>query len=89
MNKEFIKEVYDSLNGVLVDPLPGVEDLFEEGKPCAVRYGQMLEAYARLCQRLGASDEDPDVEVIINALLDNQREMGLKMFEYGTRFAGV
>lgn len=86
MKKEFIEEVYDSLQGVLVDPLPGVQDLFEAGMPCALRYQQMLEAYGRLCDRLGVVDEDQDVEIIINALLANQRESSMKMYEYGMRF---
>lgn len=86
MKKEFIEEVYDSLQGVLVDPLPGVRNLFEAGMPCALRYQQMLEAYGRLCDRLGVVDEDQDVEIIINALLANQRESSMKMFEYGMRF---
>ena len=41
----------------------------------------MLDAYARLRDRLGVVDEDSDVEIIIDSLLTIQRELCLKMFD--------
>ena len=83
----FAEAVYYSLQGELCDPVSGVEDAFEEGKPCSQWYGDMLDAYERLCHRPGAREEDPDGEIMINSLLRIQRELCLKMFEYGKQFA--
>ncbi len=44
----------------------------------------MLDAYSRLCQRLGVEEwEDADAEIIIHELLMLEKHLGLKMFEYG------
>lgn len=83
---QFVESVYDTLQGSLLTPVPGVEDLFAAGKPCARWYREMLAAYGRLCDRLGVPDEDPDIETIINSLLSIQRELCGKMYEYGTKF---
>ncbi len=61
-----------------------VKNEFAEGSPCALSYGRMLDAYSRLCTRLGVQEwEDADVEVIINELLEIGRQIGMKMFDYG------
>ncbi len=61
-----------------------VKNEFEEGSPCSEGYRRMLDAYARVCKRLGSPEwEDEDVEVIINELLDISRLVALKMFDYG------
>ena len=83
---DFIQEVYDSLCGTLVDPLPEVEDAFEEGGFCDQKYAEMLEAYQRLCVRLGKRDTDEDVEIIIGAFFDIQRVLCEKMYYYGAKF---
>lgn len=79
------QRVYDSLSGVLLKEycVPGVEDVFMEGKPCAELYRGILKAYERLCSRLGTVDEDVDVEVIINGFMEINRIIGIKMYEYG------
>jgi hypothetical protein len=61
--------------------MPGVENQFADGMECDILYGQMLEAYGRLRDRMGTEDEDPDVEIIISNLLRIQRLLCLKMFE--------
>ena len=88
MSKEFINRVYDSLAGLLMETyrIPDVENAFSEGSFCMQRYSEMTEAYARLCDRLGVVDEDEDVEIIINALMDIEREMSMKMYHYGALF---
>lgn len=90
MDREFAEWIYDSLMGSLTDTCrcKEVEDLFEEGKPCEVLYGQMLAAYWRLCERLGEAEveADDDGEIMINAMLDIIKIIGMKMFEYGQRF---
>ncbi len=61
---------------------------FAPGSPCDLAYSQMLEAYSRLCSRLGQTrGEDADVEIIITQLRIIGRRVGLKMFEYGLALA--
>ena len=78
--------VYESLIGESVVPLPGVPNAYEAGSFCENRYEDMSQAYARLRDRLGVVDEDTDVEIIIDALLDIQRELCLRMYELSKRF---
>lgn len=82
------EQVYCSLLGQLVPAcsLDWVDNIFTEGSVYGCRYAVALDAYARICQRLGTGEEDHDVEVIINALLDNEHTVALKMFEYGMRY---
>ncbi len=83
--------IYDMVCGnyaLELNPLPeypAVKNEFEEGSACAEGYSRMLEAYSRLCDRLGVEEwSDVDVEVIINELLAIGRHVSLKMFDYGT-----
>ena len=73
--------VYESLIGELVDPIKDVPNAFEPGSYCETRYRQVLEAYERLRGRLGVADEDPDVEIIIDSLLEIQRKLCVEMFD--------
>ena len=73
--------VYESLIGELVDPIKDVPNAFEPRSYCESRYRQVLEAYERLRGRLGVADEDPDVELIIDSLLDIQRKLCMEMFD--------
>lgn len=82
----FIELVYDSLCAQLVEPLEGVEDAFEEGSICDIRYREMWAAYERLCRRLNVRNTDDVVEDIIHALLDIQRVLCRKMYLYGAKF---
>ncbi len=67
-----------------------VKDEFAEGSDCANAYSRMLDAYSRLCQRLGTEEwENPDVEVIINELTSIGRHVALKMYDYGYLFGEV
>ncbi len=83
---KFEEYVYESLQGTLVNPHPEVKNLFKEGMPCDQWYSDMLDAYQRLCVRLGVSNEDDDVEIIVNSLLNIQREMAFHMYYYGAKF---
>lgn len=85
---DFAEEVYQSLLGMAVDEykLEWVDNAFSPGSVCEQNDAAMLNAYERLCYRLGVPEEDADVEIIINALLDNQRELCLKMFACGRRY---
>ena len=73
--------VYESLTGELIVPIKDVPNAFKEGSVCERSYQEMLDAYARLRDRLGVVDEDSDVEIIIDSLLTIQRELCLKMFD--------
>ena len=82
------EEIYNTVAvGVVPEcRVPGVEYAFEEGAYCMELYGQMLEAYQSLCQRLGVVDVDDDAEIMISSLLEIQRELCLKMYSYGVKF---
>lgn len=89
MNRGQIEAVYATLTGTMRKEfrVPGVENLFYDGGDCMSCYCKMLAAYERLCDRLGVIDEDEDVEVIIHSLMTIERNVGIKMFEYGMKFA--
>lgn len=88
MEMEFSEQVYCCLLGVVREDcrIQDVENLFAPGKLCMERYGNMRDAYDRLCQRLGETDEDKDAEQMLQALLDIQRELCLRMYHYGQLF---
>ena len=90
MKQSFAERVYLTLNGELEEwaQVPGVENLFEEGKYCQLRYEEIYSVCQRLCDRLGAENEDEDVESLINAFMNIQREMCIRMFEYGAKLGG-
>ena len=81
------KDVYYTLLGEFIEGagVPGVENLFAPGSLCDENYARMLDAYGRLRSNLNCGDEDQDAETIIQALLENQRIVGLKMYEYGSK----
>lgn len=59
----------------------------KEGEYCEKLYSQMLEAYERVCRRLGKpGTEDEDVEIIISNLMSIGRHQSMKMFDYGVLF---
>ena len=82
------REIYYTLAGELQEKarIPGVENLFRSGSPCANAYADMLDAYERLCDRLGVVDEDEDIEIIVSSLRYIEKEMAMKMFEYGMNY---
>ena len=84
----FIEDIYSTLSGELAENacVPGVENLYEEGKPCMKWYSEMLDAYGRICDRLDVQDEDEDVEIIINSFLSICQEVGYYMYYYGAEF---
>ena len=88
MDRELVERIYQTaVAGVLPEyRVPGVEYAFAEGSFCMNRYSEMLDAYERLCNRLGVVDEDEDIEIMIMALLDIQYELCLRMCDYGAQF---
>lgn len=73
----FLKEEYK---------MPGVEDAFTMGSYCESRYRDIWDAYARIREKLGVKDEDEDMELIIGAFEDVQRELCFRMYHYGAKF---
>lgn len=85
MHESFSEQVYNTLNGLYRPEwnIPGVENAFQEGKPCMQLYSAASDAYSRLCDRLGVIDEDEDVEIIFNTFMQISKILSLKMFYYG------
>lgn len=88
MEQDLTEWAYQSMACGLMEDyrMPGVENAFAEGSYCLQRYGDMRDAYDRLCDRLGVVDEDQDVEDIINAFMDIQEELCRRMYRYGAQF---
>lgn len=78
------QSIYLTLTDALTEPyrVPGVENAFADGTPCAKLYKEIYEANQRICSRLGQQDDDPDVELIINNLLSITNLLCLKMYHY-------
>lgn len=90
------KLIYDLMNGSLdfkdnpPEECKYVEDEFSEGKVCERAYTEIMDAYQRLCQRLGVNgDEDDDVEVIIDSYEVIAEYLCMKMFDYGSMFGVI
>lgn len=85
---DYIDEIYAAVQGLLTEDtlFPWVQNAFTPGSPCEKAYSHMQDAYARLCKRLGVADEDPDVEVVIDSLLEIQRELCREMFLCGRKY---
>ena len=82
---EFMQQVYDLATGAYN---PGSSIVFSEGSVCAEAYREVYAAGERLCRRLGVQfGDDVDVEAIVDNMMEIQREIGLKMYEYGWYFA--
>lgn len=91
---EFMQQVYDLATGAynpgssIVAENAFVENVFSEGAVCAEAYREVYAAGERLCRRLGVQfGDDVDVEAIVDNMMEIQREIGLKMYEYGLYFA--
>ena len=85
MNILNAENVYLTLTGELLDEfvIPGVENAFARGSQCDLLYEQIYDANQRLCARLGQTDDDPDVELIINNFFEMNRILCLEMYRYG------
>lgn len=89
MKQPFAESVYYTLTNELIESyqVPGVENIYADDAPCSKLYQEVYEANIRLCERLGQLEDDPDVELIINNLLEIGKQIGLKMFYYGQKFS--
>lgn len=84
-----MEDIFFTLQGEAVEPVPGVENVFAPEMPCEGYYQEILEAYRRICLRLGAREEDPDVEAILSASMSITHILCQKMYEYGGKYGSV
>lgn len=82
---ENFAEIYETMLGFRTPEayVPGVEDAFSEGSLCQREYDRMRGAYERLCTRLSAGDEDPDLNTIVDAMEAIQRDLCKRMYHCG------
>ncbi len=84
--EETMEKVYLTLQGEYVEPVPGVENVFASGAPGEIYCRKIREAYDRLCSRLGAAEEDSDVEAILFASMSITDILCRKMYEHGAKY---
>ena len=60
--------------------LPGVDNAFAPGSLCDREYSRMRDAYLRICTRLGAGEEDIDLEELVAAMEAIQRELCRRVY---------
>ncbi len=86
--EEIPHRIYNALQGFqhFIIEQEWVENLFQPGKPLYQSYANMREAYDHLLERLNETDEDQDVELIIDCFMDYGRILGLEMFKYGRKY---
>ena len=88
MEKTLASAVYEIITGertMFPSALP-VENLFTKGSACDLLHADIWDAQMRLLDRLGAIDEDPDLEIILSSFWRMNRIIGEKMFYYGSIF---
>ncbi len=81
-------DIYETMLG-LREPeaqVPWVRNAFEEGDYCAREYEEMRAAYQRICERTGLGDEDQDLEVIVTAMENIQKELCGQAFDLGQQY---
>ena len=84
---EVVQQVYETLlNALEEDAIPWVNPIFVPENPCFESYADMLNAYERLRERLQTAEEDPDVEEIIDKLLEHGKLLAMEMFSCGMRY---
>lgn len=88
MQESFMELVYLSLQGELIPEyaIAEVEDIFAEGGVGIQLYKNARNAYNRVCARLGVKDGDPDLDDIIRNMEALDREIALRMYQYGAKF---
>ena len=88
MEENFATQVLHTVMGNMISEasIPGIEDIFEEGRIGDELYREVCEAHVRLLEKLGDVDEDADIEIMINNLLELVDVVGLAMYHYGAIF---
>ena len=81
---EDFENTYESMLGLPVEEyaLPDVDNAFVPGSFCDRQYARMRAAYERLCDRLKTGEEDPDLDVMVDAMENIQKELCRRIFHY-------
>ena len=76
--------IYDSMCGFLAEEyaVADVDNAFVPGSYCDRQYARMRAAYERLCDRLKTGEEDPDLDVMVDAMENIQKELCRRIFHY-------
>lgn len=86
----FSQMVYDTLTDELTDEfaLPEVENAYAQGSRCERLYNETIRMCWDISKRLNGNDVDthPDVQLIMDNMLEIQKILCLKMFHYGMSF---
>ena len=77
-------ELWEKVMGFLVEN-EGIEDLFEEGKPCYEEFVKILEAERAICERLD-EDEPHELDTILGCWNRICMHVGIRMYDYGAEF---
>ncbi|MCD7920563.1 MAG: hypothetical protein LUG45_10975 [Clostridiales bacterium] len=91
-NPDFRDQVYDLMNGFVdldEEPVPisqYVANEYAEGKRCERLYDEVYNMKLHLFTRL-RSDDDEELEQLVNRLCEIESIMSRKMFDYGWFFA--
>lgn len=87
MRENFIDVVYDLVTGTRIPQPhdPDVENLFAIGRECETLYNRVYHANLLLCQQLD-SEENANVEAIIDSMLRICSLVGKRMYCYGVEF---
>ena len=88
---DIAQTVYDSLHGFLIPAcnLPWVEMVFRPGHPSHNYYAQMLTIKRRIAARLGNSEEDRELEALIDCSLAYSKAIALEMFRHGQKYQNM
>ena len=74
--------------GCLTRGADRIEELFARGNAGDRLYGERMEAYDRLSERLHpGEEEDEDIEVFFRNALALSEHIGLEMYKYGHAYA--
>ena len=97
MEKDFATDVFYTAYGMLLPAykIEGVENLFEPGKPFHTLYNEAIDAYNRVCVRLGIPvdnihesppEEDEDLLELLNNMESICQHVAMEMFRCGIAF---
>lgn len=88
---DFSQQVYDTLTDELLDEyrVPGVENAYAQGSICSSLYEKAVHAGWALSQQIGAQHDDmcPEIQQMMDCMMEMQKILCLKMFAYGVQFA--
>lgn len=76
--------IYETMMGEAEPACPCIADAFAPGERCAGLYEEIYQTNRKLCVRLGV-EEDGDLERIISLFFEINRELCMRMYDYGVQ----